>query len=100
MRTVILKLEPAETRTVMVENKMNAQIFILNVYSELLRNQNCQRASNMGVFVQFSVAVIRVLKKKRGCKYFSTYLIFRLAKLLCILNFEKKMCWERTKFRY
>jgi len=61
---MILKLEPTETCAVMGEKKMNAQIFILNVCSKLLRNQNCQMASNVGVFVQFFVASIPVLKKR------------------------------------
>jgi len=43
---------------------MNAQIFKLNMCSKLLRNQNCQRASNIGVFSQVSVASILFQKKR------------------------------------
>lgn len=87
-----VNLEPTETCVVRGENKMTAQIFLLNVCSKLLPNQNCQRVWNMSVFVPFSVAINQVLKK-RGCKYFITYLIFPLAKLLWVTYFEKKMCW-------
>jgi hypothetical protein len=59
-----VNLEPTETCAIMWENKMKVQIFIPNVSSKLLRNQNCQRVSNMGVFVPFSVTIIRVLKKR------------------------------------
>lgn len=64
MNIETVNLEPTQTCAIMSENKMNVHIFILTVCSKLLRNQKCQRISNMGVFVPFSVAIIRVLKKR------------------------------------
>jgi hypothetical protein len=64
MSSETVNLKPTETYAVMGGNKMNAQIFILNVCSKLLPNPNCQWVSNMGVFVPHYVAIIRVLKKE------------------------------------
>jgi hypothetical protein len=80
------------------KTKINAQIFILNVCSKLLRNQNCQRVWNRGLYVPFFMANIRVLNW--GRKYFFTCLVIPLAKLLWLMYFEREKCSEATQFRY
>jgi hypothetical protein len=59
-----VNLESTDTCVIVGENRTNAQIFILHVWSKLLLHQDCRRISNMGVFVPFSMAIIRVLKKR------------------------------------